>query len=144
MESRRITDTYSVAPQITAEDLAGLRAAGFSTVICNRPDCEVPDDLSAARIRDAAEAAGLDFHDLPLTHDSMSPERIARQRRICENAAGPVLAYCASGTRCTIVWALGEAGHRTTDEILSMARAAGYDLAPLRPRIDALASEGGV
>lgn len=137
METRRITDSYSVAPQITAEDMAGIAAMGFTDVICNRPDCEVPADLRAARIRAAAEAAGLAFHELPLTYEDMTPERIARQRRICQQATGPVLAYCASGTRCTVAWALGEAGNRAADEILSMARAAGYDLAPLRPRLDA-------
>ena len=143
MDTRRITDRYSVAPQIMAEDLAAIAAAGFTTVICNRPDTEVPDELRAARIGDAAAAAGLAFHDLPLTHDSMTPGRIAHQRRIGAEATGPILAYCASGTRCTVIWALGEAGHRDTDEILSMARAAGYDLAALRPQLEALAARGG-
>lgn len=143
MDIRKITDSYSVAPQITPEDLAAIRAAGFSTVICNRPDGEVPADLNAATMQAAAEAAGLEFHDLPLTHDTMSPQRIARHRAICENATGPVLAYCASGTRCTVVWALGQAGHRPVNEIVSTALAAGYDLAQLKPRLEELATQDG-
>ncbi|MDR9485584.1 MULTISPECIES: TIGR01244 family sulfur transferase [Sediminimonas] len=143
MDIRKITDSYSVTPQITPEDLAAIRAAGFGTVICNRPDSEVPADLNAETMRAAAQAAGLQFHDLPLTHDTMTPQRIAEQRAICDDADEPVLAYCASGTRCTVVWALGQAGQRPVDEILSTAQAAGYDLAPLRPRLEERSSQAG-
>jgi len=144
MEIRKITDRYCVTPQITAEDIAAIHAAGFDTIICNRPDAEVPTEQSVAKMRAAAEAAGLAFHDLPLTHDSMTAERIARQRTICDEADGPVLAYCASGTRCTVVWALGQTAHRPVSEIVSMAQSAGYDLAPLRPRLEEMAAQGGV
>ncbi|MBT8412600.1 MAG: TIGR01244 family phosphatase, partial [Octadecabacter sp.] len=54
--------------------------------------------------------------------------------------SGPVLAYCASGTRSSIVWALGQAGTMATDEIITAAAAAGYDLSGLKPQLDALAA----
>lgn len=144
MDIRKIADRYCVTPQITPEDIAAIHAAGFETIICNRPDAEVPTELSAANMRAAAEAAGLEFHDLPLTHDSMTAQRIARQRAICAEADWPVLAYCASGTRCTVVWALGQTGHRPVGEIVSIAQSAGYDLAPLRPRLEEMSTQGGV
>ncbi len=61
MDIRPLTDSYAVSPQITPEDVAGIAAAGFTTVICNRPDGEIPPDLRAAEIRTAVEAAGLSF-----------------------------------------------------------------------------------
>jgi uncharacterized protein (TIGR01244 family) len=129
---RPITDTYAVSPQISAEDMPAIKAAGITTVICNRPDAEVPPSHQAAAIGAAAEAQGLVFHVLPITHQTLTPENVARQKALSEGAAGPVLAYCASGTRSTIVWALGQAGERPAEEIIGAAAQAGYDLSGLR------------
>jgi uncharacterized protein (TIGR01244 family) len=138
MDIRHIDESYHVSPQITPEDTAALAEAGFSTLICNRPDTEVPPALQAEAMRQAAEAAGLDFHVLPLTHQTMTPDNIAEQARLVAEAKGPVLAYCASGTRCTVIWSLAQAmaGDRSTDEILAKAAEGGYDLAGLRPQLD--------
>lgn len=137
MDARKLTETYSVSPQIAAEDLPRIAEAGFTTVICNRPDEENPPSHQAEAIGAAAREAGLQFEVLPLTHQTMTPENIARQRALIEGASGPVLAYCASGTRCTIIWALGQAGEMPADDILDRATRAGYDLERLRPVLDA-------
>jgi uncharacterized protein (TIGR01244 family) len=65
----------------------------------------------------------------------MTPDNVALQRSLAETCDGPVLAYCASGTRCTVVWALGQAGEKSADEILGAAAAAGYQLEQLRPAL---------
>lgn len=142
MEIRHISETYHVSPQITAEDVAEIAAAGFTTLICNRPDAEVPPMLRADAIRAASEAAGLAFHVLPVTHQAMTPELIRAQAEIVEAAPGNVLAYCASGTRCTVVWSFDQAMARKqpVDDILNAAQQAGYDLAGLRPQLEMLAS----
>ena len=143
MSLNRITPRYTVSPQIMPEDLPEIAAAGIKTVICNRPDVEVPGELRSDVIRIAAEAAGLKFEVLELTHQTMTPENIARQRAIIEGAEGPVLAYCASGTRSTVAWALGQAGRMPTDAILAAAAAGGYQLDGLRPTLDSLAANAG-
>src|SRR6056297_454993 len=99
MEIRRLTPAYAVSPQIAPEDLPRIAEAGYRTVICNRPDPEVPPELQAASIRAAAEAAGLAFLVNPVTHGGMTPAMVAAQANAI--AAGPALAYCASGTRST-------------------------------------------
>uniref|UniRef100_UPI0026354FD1 TIGR01244 family sulfur transferase n=1 Tax=Pseudophaeobacter sp. TaxID=1971739 RepID=UPI0026354FD1 len=96
MDARIITPRYAVSPQISAEDMPKIVADGYKTVICNRPDSEVPPSHQAAAIRTAAEAAGLIFRELPLTHQTMTPENVAQQRTFYEESPGPVLAYCAS------------------------------------------------
>lgn len=143
MDARKLTPRYSVSPQIAPEDLADIARQGFTTVICNRPDAEVPPDLSSAVMAQAAAAAGLAFHVLPLTHQTMTPENVVRQRAMIEESAGPVLAYCASGTRCSVIWALGEAAHRPVDDVLAATRAAGYALDNLRPTLEVAARQGG-
>jgi len=142
MDIRRITPRYHVSPQIDAADIAALKEAGFTTIICNRPDAEVPPSHQAQAISDAARAAGLGFEDHPLTHQTMTPDNIARQMALIEAAPGPVLAYCASGTRCTVVWALGQAGTMPADDILATAREAGYDLSGLKPALDSAGGKG--
>jgi uncharacterized protein (TIGR01244 family) len=144
MDIRQITPRYAVSPQIDPEDIAAIKAAGFTTVICNRPDEEVPPSHRADQVAEVARAAGLTFHVLPLTHQTMTPENVARQRSLIEGSEGPVLAYCASGTRCSVVWSLAQAGHLPVDQIMQATANAGYDLAGLRPQLTALESQGGV
>jgi len=141
MDPRCITPRYFVSPQISAEDLQSLAEAGFKAVICNRPDAEVPPSHQANAIRIAAESAGLRFEELPLTHQTMTAENVARQRELAEICDGPVLAYCASGTRCSVVWALGHASEMTPDSILSKTAAAGYQLDNLRPALEQLTNK---
>lgn len=139
MDIRQITPTYFVAPQLDPADMADVAAAGITTVICNRPDEEVPPPFQAGVMEAAALAAGLEFVRLPLTHQTMTPPNVGRQMECAETSKGPVLAYCASGTRSTVVWCLGQAGQMETDDILSAARSGGYDLANMRPTLEAIA-----
>lgn len=141
MQIRHITPRYAVAAQIDPEDLGQIAAAGFTTIICNRPDEEVAPSHRADAIEIAAQNAGLAFHRLPLTHQTMTPDRIGAQRAVIEGADGPVLAYCASGTRSSVAWSLGQAGLLPVDEILQATAKAGYDLSGLRPQLDALAAQ---
>jgi len=129
---RAITEKYAVSEQIAPEDFPAISEAGFTTVICNRPDIENPPFLQAHVMAEAAALAGLQFVDLPLTHQTMTPDNITKQFDIVENAEGPVLAYCASGTRCSVIWALSQAGKQSADDILAQTAQAGYDLSGLR------------
>ncbi|MDF1716133.1 MAG: TIGR01244 family sulfur transferase [Antarcticimicrobium sp.] len=142
MDIRPLTPGYAVSPQIDAGDLPAIAAAGFTTVICNRPDTEVGPDQASTAIRQAAEAAGLTFSELPLVQETLTPENASRQRELVEAAGGPVLAYCRSGTRCTVIWALGQAGRMPTEEILQTAARAGYQLDGMRPALEYLAKQG--
>lgn len=141
MELRQITPRYFVSPQIAAEDVPALKQAGFTLVICNRPDVEVPRSHQAAAIGAAVQAAGLDFIIRPLTHDTMTSENLSAQRAALEASEGKVLAYCASGTRSTVAWSLGHADSLSADEILESAAKGGYDLQALRPRLEMIAAE---
>ncbi|MCO6382707.1 TIGR01244 family sulfur transferase [Oceanicola sp. 502str15] len=138
MPPRQLTPKLSVSPQISPEEVQALAEAGFATVICNRPDGEVPPGLQAADIGAAVEAAGLVFVVNPVVHSSMTPEVVASQREAIESSPGPVLAYCQSGTRCTVLWMLGAAASTPPDELIATAARAGYDLAALAPRLEAL------
>lgn len=134
--ARFITDDYAVSPQITQAAMTQLSEMGFTDVICNRPDVENGPDEQHGAMQAAAEAAGLRFHFLPLVHSSLLETRNAEaQRDVIEAAQGKVLAYCASGNRSSVVWALGQAGRMPASDILEKTAAAGYDLSQLRPML---------
>ncbi|WP_424832948.1 TIGR01244 family sulfur transferase [Ruegeria sp.] len=141
MEIRPITPRYAVSPQISVEDVPAIAEAGFVKVICNRPNVEVPPDQQSDAIGEAVRAAGLEYEVLELTHQTMTPENVARQRDLAESCSGPVLAYCASGTRCSVVWALGQCDTLSTDEILDATGKAGYALENLRPALDQIRTQ---
>ncbi len=135
MDIRQLTPRYFVSPQIDPGDMEALKAAGITRILCNRPDAEVPPSHNAEAIRAAAEAAGLSFSLRPLTHQTMVPEVIAENRDLGVLTGEVVLAYCASGTRSTIAWALGQAGEMPVEEIIGAARAGGYDIENIRPAL---------
>jgi len=136
MDIRQITPGYYVAPQIMPDQMSALKEAGITRILCNRPDEEVPAYCGADAMQAAAEAAGLEFQLQPLTHQTMNEEIIARNREIGADLEGVTLAYCASGTRSCIAWALGQAGKQSADDILNAARSGGYDLDNLRPYLE--------
>lgn len=141
MDIRPLTPTYAVSPQIETADLAAIKAAGFTTVICNRPDAENPLSLQASVIAMAAAALGLEFVNNPIIGGAMTMANVMSQRAAIDAATGPVLAYCASGNRSSIVWALANAGRMPTDELIEVPARYGYQLAGMRSQIDALAEQ---
>jgi uncharacterized protein (TIGR01244 family) len=139
MDIRPLSPTFAVSPQIGVEDIPAIVAAGYTMIICNRPDAEVPPSHQARAIGDAASAAGLSFIEQPVTHQGLNMEMIADQKASMDAADGPVLAYCASGTRSSIVWSFAQAGEMPTQDIIAATSAAGYDLGGMGPQIDAIA-----
>ncbi len=137
MDIRKLTDRYSVAPQIAPGDMAALASEGFVAVIDNRPDAEVTSDLASNAMALAAAEAGLAFHLNTVTNGAMTEGNVTEQARILAQARGPVLAYCRSGTRSCVVWALGADGG--ADALIAAASGAGYDIAGLRPQLEAAA-----
>ncbi|WP_386682759.1 TIGR01244 family sulfur transferase [Loktanella sp. R86503] len=133
MDIRQITPAYASAPQIDPADAAAIKAAGFVTVICNRPDAEVPPSHQADALRAAIEAEGMTFVVNPVTHQGLNDDMVALQAQAAEG--GKTLAYCASGTRSTIVWALTQAGKMDPDAIIAAAAQGGYDISGLRDRL---------
>ncbi|MFT7059454.1 MAG: hypothetical protein ACJASV_001963 [Pseudorhodobacter sp.] len=141
MDIRPLTPTYAVSPQIDPSDLAEIKAAGFRAVIDNRPDGEIPDYLHTEEMRIAAEAAGLEFIVNPIIGGMMTMQNVEVQAAALQAANGPVLAYCASGNRSSIVWALAHAGQVPTDDLIAIPARFGYQLEGLRDQLDAMAQK---
>jgi uncharacterized protein (TIGR01244 family) len=126
---RKVTDDFSVAPQITPHDVGEIARQGFVKLINNRPDGEVPGQPTNAELQAAAKAAGLDYVHIPFV-GRPTPEQAAATAKAAEEASGPVLAFCRSGTRSITAWSLGQAqaGARAPAELVDLGAEAGYDL----------------
>jgi uncharacterized protein (TIGR01244 family) len=129
---RNVTDDFSVAPQIALSDVARAKAEGFVLLINNRPDGEAPDQPTSAAFEAAAKAAGLGYAHIPV-RGGPTQDQVEAEHRLLAETQGPVLAWCRSGTRSITTWTIGEAlaGARTPQELVDLARAAGYDLSGL-------------
>ena len=139
---RTLSADYSVAPQITLEDVAEAKAAGFSMIVNNRPDGEEPAAPQGEQISTACAAEGLAYAAIPIGHAGFSHPQLDALDAVLAGATGPVLAYCRSGTRSTHLWALTRArAGDDVDGIVEAVAKGGYDLSGLRPMLDALAGE---
>lgn len=137
----RIDDQFFASPQIAVSDIAEAKALGVTTIVNNRPDDEDPAEAQGAEIEAAAVAAGLAYVAIPVTHAGFSGPQVAAMALALDAADGPVLAYCRSGTRSTLLWALART-QLGDDKASLQARAAGggYDLSSIEHLIDIVAA----
>ena len=130
-----LEDKVFVSRQIAPGDVADAARAGIATIVNNRPDGEAAGQPSGAEIEAAARAAGLAYVHIPVA-GGFSEAQIAAMAEALDAGSGPVLAFCASGTRSTYLWALARArAGADADALIARARAAGYDLTALRPHL---------
>jgi uncharacterized protein (TIGR01244 family) len=136
---RRLNENVMVSPQLALGDIAAAAAEGVAMIVNNRPDGEEPDAPQGDAIAAAAAAAGLNYVAIPIGHAGFSEPQVDAMIAALEQAEGPILAYCRSGTRSTLLWALAAAKQgEAPDTIARMAAQAGYDVSPIRPMIDML------
>jgi uncharacterized protein (TIGR01244 family) len=91
---------FATAGQLNVDDVAQAAAAGFRSIVNNRPDFEGgPAQPTSQAIQAAASAAGLDYAFLPVQSGYQSPEEIAKMGELLDRMPKPMLAFCRSGAR---------------------------------------------
>lgn len=138
---RQLTQNVYASPQIGLDEVEEARAMGVTLIVNNRPEGESDDQIEGDRIAEAAQAAGIDYVAIPVTHAGFAEHQVTAMVDALAGAKGPVLAYCRSGTRSTLLWALAQAkAGADPEQLAQQAAAAGYDLSPIRQIMDVLAS----
>lgn len=135
MQINKLTDNFSASPQVAAADFAALKSAGFTAIICNRPDGEGADQPTFAEIETAAKSAGIEARYVPVVPGQISDNDVKAFGAALQDLPRPVLAYCRTGTRAAMLWSFHEAQKRPMPEILSATKAAGYDMTGVARRI---------
>ncbi|SMY09539.1 TIGR01244 family sulfur transferase [Flavimaricola marinus] len=96
---KSIAPEFTVSGQIEPEDIGALKAEGYSTVICNRPDNEDPGQTPFSAIEAAAKAAGMSAYHIPIRPGQATAEDVVAFHKAVTAATGKVHAYCKSGGR---------------------------------------------
>lgn len=133
---KRLSPHVRVTSQLAPEDVAGLAAEGVVVLINNRPDGEAFDQPAGAEIAAAAERAGIVYRHIPIAGGAVTPNAV--QAMAAALAEGEAVAFCRSGTRSTMLWALAQAGRQPADAIIAAASDAGYDMSHLRPYLEGM------
>ena len=131
LDIRRLSGDFSVSPQIELDEVQTIKDAGFKSIICNRPDGEDAGQEMFADICNQAEKLGLHCVFIPMVNTADTESQLIETRNALINLPKPVLAYCRSGTRCTVLWAMLQMGRMQPDAILAATSAAGYNMSGL-------------
>lgn len=104
MDIRPINDEYSVSGQIAIEDLDAIKAAGFKSIVCHRPDHEAPDQPDFALIAARARELGMQITHIPVGPMGVTAEAVAAMVDALDEFERPMLGYCRSGARSTNIY----------------------------------------
>ena len=130
--ARQLDDTTLVDGQIAPGDVAALQAQGVTLIVNNRPDGEDDGQPTSDEIEAAANAAGVAYRHVPIAR-GMGPSDVEAMREAIHAAAGGKLfAFCRSGNRSTLAWAVAksEDGAARAD-LERCAEGAGFTLGPI-------------
>lgn len=135
MQIKRLTPDLAVGPQVSESEIATLAALGFRSIICNRPDGESEDQPAFASLEAAATKRGLETRYIPVVASKIAGTDIERFRDALLELPKPIFAFCRTGTRAALLWALANNDVLTADERMRTAAAHGFDLTAFRDRI---------
>ncbi len=138
---RTLSERVLASPQIDCDAVAEAVERGVTLIVNNRPDGEESGQPTGASIAEAARAAGIDYCAIPIGQAGFGAEAVERMAAALNEAEGKVLAYCRSGTRSTLLWALARAAEGDDPAAIAQSAAeAGYDVAPVRSAMETLAA----
>lgn len=133
MMFRQLDDKTLVSGQLQPNDFAEAKRAGVTLVVNNRPDGEEPGQPLSADLEAAARAEGLDYRYHPIIR-GLGPAHVEHMREALRAAeGGKLLAFCRSGTRSTLAWAVARCEEGVPrEEVERCAEDAGFSLTPVQ------------
>lgn len=129
MDIKSVSSQFCATAQVSPDDLSAIAAAGFSTLVCHRPDGEGDDQPTAEALEAAAKEHGIAFHYVPITPGQFDAEKVGAYQALRQNCEGRVLGFCKTGARAVTMDALANSDGLSADERISAAKSAGYDIA---------------
>jgi len=129
---RQLDDKTLINGQISPEDIDALKALGVTLIVNNRPDGEDVGQPNSDDIEAAAKAAGIDYRHVPIAR-GLGPSDIEAMREAMHSAGdGKLFAFCRSGNRSALAWAVARSEDGVpTEELHRQANQAGFDLGPV-------------
>ncbi len=137
MAIEKIADYLYVSKQLDERFAKRVPSYGIKTVICNRPDDEEPNQPSFETVKAWLHNAGVEnVIYMPVVMDGIDDAALAEFQETVAKSPAPILAYCRSGTRSSMLWALNQVKRGVeVNSVIKAAELAGINLEPLRPRL---------
>ena len=136
MNIKPLSLCLSAMAQIEAAEVADLAARGFKSIIGNRPEGETPDQPAWSSLVAEAERHGMSARQIPVVPGQITPDAVNRFAEALRELPTPIAAFCRTGARSAMLWALANLDGLSVDERIDTAAAQGYDFAPLRERME--------
>lgn len=130
-----LTPNVSALAQPSVQEIAELAQRGYRSIISARPENETEAQPKWLDLKAAAAAHGMEAVQIPVVMGQIRADQIAEFRDALERLPKPAAAFCRSGTRAALMWALANQANLTVDERISIAAKEGYDLEPFRQRL---------
>lgn len=127
-----LTPNVTAVPQPSVEEIGELADRGYRSIIGNRPDGEAPDQPAWNALKAAALARGMEALHIPVVASKIGEADVSAFREALERLPKPIAAFCRTGTRSALLWALANEASLTVDERIQIAAKEGYDLEPFR------------
>ena len=135
MTIKPLSPNVSVMPQIEATDIADLAARGFKSIIGNRPEGEAPDQPAWSSLVAETALHGMAARQVPVVPGQIGSNDVDHFAAALREMPAPIAAFCRTGTRSAMLWALANPDALSVDERIATAAAQGYNLAPLSSRM---------
>ena len=110
MKISQLTSKYFVTGQITRDDLGFIAEQGFKSIVNNRPDYESAGQPESDELAAAAADLGMEYVYVPVVSGRITEKNVSDFKLACDNLQGPVLLFCRSGARSTMLWQLSTNG----------------------------------
>lgn len=104
MQAKQLSPDLSVSPEITLADIAIIKAAGFKSIICHRPDGEAAGQPPFSAIEASAKWAGLEIRHQPIVPGKITLADVAEFSTLMQELPKPIFAFCRTGTRSATLW----------------------------------------
>jgi uncharacterized protein (TIGR01244 family) len=129
---RQLDDKTLVSGQIHPDDVPALKDLGVTLIVNNRPDNEDAGQPEGEDIEAAAKAAGIDYRHVPIAR-GLGPSDVEAMREAMHAVGtGKLFAFCRSGNRSTLAWAVAKSEDGVSrEELESCVSKAGFDLGPV-------------
>lgn len=133
---RQLEADLRTSSQLTAEQIRELAAQGVKTLIFNRPDAEEPGQPETAELESLAQELGMHWVHQPVVSGQVTDEQGQAFGRLYAAAPKPVVAFCRTGTRCGMLWALSQKGQVPAETLVTRMQQAGFDLPDFFKRLN--------
>ncbi|MCH8616894.1 TIGR01244 family sulfur transferase [Sphingomonas sp. SM33] len=131
MTIRQLDEKVFIAGQLRPEEIAGLAERGLTLIVNNRPDGEEPGQPLGTEIEEAASAAGIEYRSVPIIR-GIGPADADAMNEAIASTDGKVLAFCRTGTRSGLTWAVAQSNEGVArEEIEQKLIGAGVDPTPI-------------